>query len=219
MEKQVTYKQPVDLFLYREWNKDRALNSFFSSKRVGKCIKLLDDYYQSVNGDVSPKGWEEYYLSQTNREALMNAANFIKDKYKIDLQSAAEYVFHRVIGQTWNGMVYELRCIQELQKEFPNIEFKKAPYEIDEQYCTDWEAFSNGKLLFGIQIKPESYQHMKSPYQLKAKENHQKQVEAYKERFGVAHFFIYYSHGKYVHSAIIYNKINTYLALNINVQL
>lgn len=218
MGEQVIYPTPIDSALYREFNKDRRLNTFFQSTKVGKCVKMFDDYYQSVNGDIRQKGWRDYYLNNADRIALLNATDFIVEKYKIGTQTAAEYVFHRVVGQTWNGMVYEMRCIDTLQKYFPNIEFKKAPYELDENYCVDWQAFDN-KLLFGIQIKPESYRYMNSPYQIKAKERHQEQIEKYKKEFNVPHFFVYYTDGKMVQDIDLFNKINTYLALSIQVNL
>jgi hypothetical protein len=204
--------------LYREYNKDRPLNSFFSSKRIGKCVKIYDDYFQAVNGDIDKQGWEKYCLSKIRRENLINAVDFMAAKYHIDKLDAAEYVHFRIVGQTWNGMQYELRCIKKLNEFFPNIQFKKTPYDIDEQYCTDWEAYSD-KLLFGIQIKPESYVYMNSPYQIRAKENHQAQIEKYKEKFNVPHFFVYYTDGKMIQDITLFNKINTYLAMNINVHL
>lgn len=217
MEK-VRYATPIDEYLYREFNKDKTLNSFFKPSRVGKCMQLIDEYYLAVDGEVTQSGWEHYYLERANNKNLSEASNFVKEKYKIDLDTATEYVFYRVIGQTWNGMMNELECIRELSDYFKNLDFVKAPYELDEEYCTDWQGFSNGKLLFGIQIKPLSYKMMSSPYQMQAKEYHKKQVEKYKERFGVAHFFIYHANNQMVLDGTV-DKINTYLAMNVKVHL
>lgn len=219
MEKVEFFPNPIPTYLYQQFNKDRLLNRFFYSNRVGKCVQMFDEYYHSVNGNINKQGWTDYYLARVDRKNLIAPAHFMADKYRVEMHEAAEYVLFRVVGQTWNGMMSEIDCINNLKDWFPNLEFKKTPYEIDEQYCTDWEAFSNGKLLFGLQIKPESYQYMKTTYQLKAKENHQKQIEAYKEKFGVAHFFVFYYNNKFIHSQPLFNQINTYLALNINVQL
>lgn len=210
------YQKPIDSLLYKEFNRDRRLNSYFQSTKVGKCVKLFDDYYQSTD-EITKKGWEEYYLSKVQRQALLNATDFIIEKYNIDTETAAEYVFHRVVGQTWNGMVYEMRCIDGLKKHFPNIDFRKAPYDLDENYCVDWQAFTD-KLLFGIQIKPESYRYMNTPYQNKAKERHQEQIEKYKKEFKVPHFFVFYADGKMIQDQDLFNKIDTYLALSIDVK-
>ena len=219
MEKVEFFPNPIPMYLYQQFNKDRLLNKFFYSSRVGKCVQMFDEYYHSVQGKISKEDWTEYYLSRVERQNLIAPAHFMAEKYRIEMHEAAEYVLFRVVGQTWNGMMNEVNCINHLQEWFPNIDFRKTSYEIDEEYCTDWEAFSNGKLLFGLQIKPESYHFMRTPYQMKAKENHQKQVDAYKEKFGVAHFFVFYSNNKFIHSQPLFNQINTYLALNINVQL
>ena len=165
---EVIYKQPLNDKLYKQLNKDRTLNRYFNSDKVGKCVKLFDDYYESVSGDIASLDWEEYYLSRVDKQRLWDAVNYIETTYKVPTKPAADYVFHRVVGQTWNGMVYEFRCIKTLKRFFPNIDFRKAPYEIDENYCTDWEAYSD-ILLFGIQIKPESYRYMNTAYQNKAK--------------------------------------------------
>jgi len=212
------FENRTPYLLYKEYNKDRSLNSFFSSKRIGKCVKIYDDYYQEVNGNITKEEWEKYCLSKIQRENLLQAVNFMTEKYHIEKTDAAEYVHFRVVGQTWNGMQYELKCIKTLNDYFPNLRFEKTSYEIDEQYCTDWEAYSD-KLLFGIQVKPESYIYMNSVYQQKAKENHKAQIESYKERFNVPHYFVYYADGKMVRDQSLFDKINTYLALSIDVQL
>ena len=214
----VIYKQPIAKDTYRKLNKDRTLNTFFRSDKVGKCVQIFDEYYHSVNGDIKSEEWEEYYLSRVDRQKLIDAVRYLESSYKMIAKTAADYVFHRVVGQTWNGMVYELRCIDTLKRFFPNLEFRKTPYDIDENYCTDWEAY-NDKLLFGIQIKPESYNYMNSAYQNKAKERHQEQVKKYQEEFNVPHFFVYYADGKMIQDTTLFNKINTYLAMNINVHL
>ena len=215
---EVRYPQPIDYYLYKEFNKDRTLNSFFKPERVGKCMQLIDDYYLSVNVAITQEGWKDYYLSLVNGQNLMEACNFLKEKYKTDLETATEYVYYRVIGQTWNGMLNEVACINELQNYFTNLEFRKTSFEVDQEYCTDWEAFANDKLLFGIQIKPSSYKYMSSPYQLQAKKYHLEQVEQYKERYGVGHFFVYHSNDQMEADGII-GRINTYLLLNIDVHL
>jgi hypothetical protein len=60
---------------------------------------------------------------------------------------------------------------------------------------------------------------MNTPYQMKAKERHQEQIEKYKTEFNVPHFFVFYSDGKMVQDVDLFNKINTYLALSIQVKL
>lgn len=213
---EVRYPQPIDLYLYKEFNKDRALYSFFKPEKVGRCMQLIDDYYASVDGDITQEGWKNYYLSKVNLQNIINACNFIREKYHVDLETATEYVYYRVIGQTWNGMLNEIVCIKHLKNHFTNLDFIKTSYHIDQDYCTDWEAFSNNKLLFGVQIKPISYKLMNLPYQIKAKDIDKNKVFRYKEIFNVAHFFVYYSNDNFFDDGVI-NQINTYLLMNIHV--
>lgn len=219
MEKVEFFENPIPVYLYKQFNRDRLLARFFYSSRVGKCVQIYDQYYQSVKGKVTKEGWTDYYLARVDRQNLVAPAHFIADKYRLEMNEAAEFVLFRVVGQTWNGMMNEVNCINHLQEWFPNVEFRKTTYEVDEEYCTDWEGFSNGKLLFGLQIKPESYYFMNSPHQNRAKEFDQEKIAKYKDKFGVAHFFVFYSNNKFIHSQPLFNQINTYLALSINVQL
>ena len=207
------YLNPIPQTLYRKLNKDRSVNYHFKSDNVGKCAELFDKFMEV--GVLTKKNWELFYFGCQSKEPLQKAAEFISDKYNIDIVLAKKYVRFRVLGQTWNGMMTELRIIDELQDEL-NLDFRKTPYEIDEQYFTDWEAYQ-GKLLFGIQIKPISYKMMSTPYQLKAKENHNKQRDEYKARFKVPHIIIYYKDGKIYDKERVLDQINTILFYNIEI--
>ena len=71
--------------------------------------------------------------------------------------------------------------------------------------------------LIGIQIKPISYKNMNSPYQMKAKENHKAQADAYRDKYKVPHIVIYYDGDNFYDKDYVFNQINTMLALKINV--
>lgn len=211
------YPIPIDYDLYKQLNKDRSLSYFFRSDRVGKCIQLIDDCYHKHNGILDSSDWEKYYFERMPIEPFGEATTYILKNYDVTISEAKKYVFYRVIGQTWNGLREEMNIIEELTEEFPNIHFKKAPYEIDEKYFTDYEAYMNGNLLFGIQIKPLSYDKMMHPYQLKAKANHEFQREQYKEEFKVPHILIFYQNHFLHNKEYVINQINTISALKIKV--
>jgi len=169
------YEIPIPLELYRKLNKDSTLKKYFTSTSVGKCMELIDDYYS--NADVfSQMGWENYYLTKKRANKLNEVYNeLLKLLPDLNKEDIRDYIFHRVIGQTYNGFVRELNIINRLQDEFPQLDFIKATYELDEQYFTDFEAYYNGELVLGGQIKPISYNYMNTPYQIRAKENHEAQ--------------------------------------------
>jgi hypothetical protein len=211
------YKSKIPKNLYSKLNKDGKLLRMFWSSNVGKCAKLFDDYYQSVSGNITKDGWSDYYMSTIDKEVLNKISDYIVQTYACSESDAKEHVYFRIVGQTWNGMIKELHLINILSKEFLNAEFEKTNYELDERYFTDWEAYSFGTLLFGIQIKPISYRNMNSPYQLKAKESHQAQADAYKEKYGVPHIIIYYNGDDFHDRDYVFNQINTMFAMKINV--
>lgn len=213
------YKKDIPDDIYRKINKDQQVNRHFRSDNVGKCALIFDEFFKTTPR-INQRHWEKYYFSQRSKEPLVKASEFIAEKYGIDLQIAKQYVFYRVIGQTWNGMITEINIINEMESYFRTITFMKADYEKDEQFFTDWEAFNmkgKKKLLFGIQIKPISYQKMSTPYQLKAKENHKRQAKEYTEKFGVPHFVVYYENRKVHNPQELYDKIDTMLLFQIKV--
>lgn len=213
------YTKDIPDDIYRKINKDRQVNRHFRSDNVGRCAEMFDEFFKTTPR-INQRHWEKFYFSQRGKEPLIKASEFIAEKYNIDIQIAKQYVYYRVIGQTWNGMITEINIINEMEKYFRTITFMKADYEKDEQYFTDWEAFNmqRGKdLLFGIQIKPISYQKMNTPYQLKAKENHEKQAKEYTQKFGVPHFVVYYENRKVYNPQDLYDRIDTMLLMKINI--
>jgi len=211
------YQNPIEETLYRKLNKDQSVNRNFQARRVGKCVKLFDDYFQSVSA-ITPSDWESYYFESAGIDGYINAVNNISGICSdLDKGTINDYVHFRIIGQTWNGFINELNVIREIQNDFPNIDFRKANYELDESYFTDWEAYVNDMLLFGIQIKPITYKYMNTPYQMRAKENHEVQRELYKKEFGVPHYLFYYQDNRLYDKEYIINQINTSLALKIQV--
>lgn len=212
------YKNPINRDLYKKLNKDRKLNYYFRSDKVGKCVKIFDEFYSDGNYNFSRDDWDRYYFERNSTEPLLNAAEYITENYDVDLQTSKRYVMYRVLGQTWNGMQEEHNVIRDLENEFPNILFQKTSYELDEQYFVDWEAYSNGDLLFGIQIKPFTYEKMNTPYQQQAKANHAAQKEKYREEFKAPHIMIYYKDHEIYNREYLINQINTILAYNINVK-
>ena len=209
------FENDIDDIIYRKLNKDRQVNYHFRSDNVGQCSKLFDAFMSSKY-KVSKKNWQKFYFEKQDKKPLAEASKFIADKHKIDIVDAKKYVLFRVVGQTWNGMVREMNIVKELEQEFNNILFLKSDYEKDEQYFTDWEAFDNrSKLLFGIQIKPISYQKMNTPYQLKAKENHNRQKLEYMQKYDTQHIMVYYDGDKIHDKERLLDEIDTMLFMQL----
>ena len=204
------FKLSLNKEAYSKLNKDKKISYLFRSSNVGKCAKIFDDYYKSTI-ELKPEHWYLFYESTMGVDILKEVANKISEITNLSLDVCFDYVKFRVLGQTWNGMLNEINLILELKDEFPNIDFKKADYDLDENYFTDWEAYSNNKLFLGLQIKPITYMYMNTPYQNQAKLNHERQRTNYKEKFKVPHFLIYYENDKLHDKQMITNKINILL--------
>lgn len=211
------YQSNIPKYIYSKLNKDSKLSRKFRSSNVGKCTQIFDNYYHGANGEITKSGWSEFYLKTIHVSVLNEIVNYIVEAHSCSETYAKDYVYFRVVGQTWNGMAKEQHLIGILSREFLNADFIKTNYELDEQYFTDWEAYSLGNLLFGIQVKPISYKKMNTPYQLQAKENHKAQAEAYKEKYKVPHIVIYYDGDDFYDEEYVFNQINTILAMKINV--
>lgn len=127
------------------------------------------------------------------REDLYKKAHLLHDALKtseISLEECFECVRFRVIGETWNGVVLrEKNTVVQLQKQLPEVVFKKVLGEADHMYAVDYELFVNKKLVVGIQIKPASYTRNVS-YIQKAKWANQKKNQRYSTAFGVKVFTI-----------------------------
>ncbi len=126
MEK-VRYEVPIDDYLYREFNKDRSINSFFKASRVGKCMQLIDEYFLEVRGEITKDGWKDYYLSKINRENLVQASNFIKEKYQIDLITEDQQGVYRIEATHFptdasGSSLVALDVAQLIQVDLPSLE-------------------------------------------------------------------------------------------------
>lgn len=210
MNNKYRFKLSLNNDVFSKLNKDKKISALFRSSQVGKCAKIFDDYYKSTI-ELKPAEWYLFYESVMGITILKDTADKLIKLTNLSEDICFDYVKFRVLGQTWNGMLNEISLIYELKEEFPNIDFKKADYDLDENYFTDWEAYSNDKLFLGLQIKPITYMYMNTPYQNQAKLNHERQRTNYKEKFKVPHFLIYYENGKLYEKQRIINQINILL--------
>lgn len=67
-------------------------------------------------------------------------------------------VYYRIIAETWNGIiVQERKTIEQLEKKYPDFQFKKTDGVDDVKYAVDFEVYFEGVLICGIQVKPTTY--------------------------------------------------------------
>ena len=204
------YNIDIPASLFGELNKNSQINQFFNKVYVGECMRLISDYYES-NTLNTQEGWQEYYKEVQGFEGLTIVYEELKSRLpNVEEQQIKKYIWHRVIGQTWNGYQKELIVVKELNAAFPDAHFKKTTFIIDHDYCIDAEMFYNKTLMLGLQIKPESYKAMGSPYQLRAKEAHRAKNERYKQEFA-PYVYVYYGKEGIVDKEQLYNHIDLFL--------
>jgi len=178
--------------LYRELNQSGKVKKYFDVRYVGKCIDLIEQYYQSTT-EPNPKGWETFYAETKGWDGMRHASEEICKLFPdADPQDIKRYVFHRVIGQTWNGLNRELILVETLSFAFPQLNVARASFEIDHEYCIDVEVRKGEQVLLGIQLKPESYQRMSAPSQMQSKQAHYIKNELYAQHYA-PYLYVYYN--------------------------
>ena len=109
----------------------------------------------------------------------------LRSKINLSLEEAYQCVRHRVIGETWNGIIVrERNTIKTLTEKYPNLVFLKTEGDFDYEYAVDYEVKRDGELLFGVQIKPKSYTY-NLPYVQAARRMNMAKNLKYFDKFGV----------------------------------
>ena len=196
--------------IYKKLNRSKHISQYFTSEHVGKCADIYHDFLET-GVELTKEGWKNYYFSVRDREVLEDASVKVSKKVEVPLPIAKEYVYFRVIGQTWNGMAYEEMVMDFLQEHLKGVIMKKTPYIKDEKMFTDLEGYDEktNELSFGVQVKPASYNNMWTDYQDNARSNHEEQRKKYIQMFKVPHYMVYYQSkdGSIVQSNSVVTKI------------
>ena len=108
------YTLSIPTAVYRKLNKKQSINKYFKTEYVGNCMELITDFYKTTS-DYTHNAWEDYYkeiVGFTQLELVYEKIKELSEQKDIYLK---RYVWHRVIGQTWNGFRNEIGIIEELQ--------------------------------------------------------------------------------------------------------
>lgn len=200
------YTIDIPKTVYRNLNKSSWVNKHFSVSYVGNCMELMTDFYKHTEIRTH-NGWENYYNNIVGFNNLTKIYDILEQRLDTKKEYIKKYIWHRVIGQTWNGFRNEIAVIDELQLEFPNTQIKKTSFEIDHEYCIDAEMYIGDFLLLGIQIKPVSYMSMNTAYQNRAKENHRKKNQQYKQKYA-PYIYVYHKDHKIHRKQYVFDQIN-----------
>lgn len=151
------------------WNQ-RKLNS---ARRVGCISELL-----SIFKPKSYQEWLEDYIQWSYDQKkvehidqydclFLYQANCLSDAFHISLKQAMQYCIYRVLDQSWNGYLKELKAVEQIQALINDLHANKkyivkhSDWNIDKNFAIDAEVFlvENGQesLIMGIQLKPASF--------------------------------------------------------------
>jgi hypothetical protein len=171
-------------------------------KREFEISKLSPELQKIVNDEslirtnknaVNQLGWDLKNLNTQfgrTKDSLKKKGLILFNEVKnnglgLTIEDCVECVRFRVICETWNGVIVrERNTIQNLQRQFPNTEFKKVSGEMDHTFAVDYELYKNGNLTAAIQIKPQSYT-WNAPYIQKARSANKHKNDEYFKKFGV----------------------------------
>lgn len=146
-----------------------------NSTKVGQLpwnLKNLNSQFGRTEEQLRKKGQLLY-------EAVKN------NSYALTVEDCFQCVRFRVICETWNGVIVrEINTIATLKRLLPQAEFRKVEGEFDYKYAVDYEVFKNGHLVYGLQIKPESYTR-NAPYINNARLANQQKNNQYEAQFSV----------------------------------
>lgn len=137
-----------------------------------------------------------YYFGRDEEDLLEKAAILIHHlpKLQLSLNEGLEIVKHRVLKETWNGIVVrEQNCIVGLSQIFPHVNFVSSPAAFDHQYAIDFVAKIDDVPIFAIQIKPESYK-ANLPYIIKAQKANYLKHQSFYQKYGIRIFTLLASH-------------------------
>lgn len=87
----------------------------------------------------------------------------------ISLEDCENYVYIRVIDETWIGIQREINTKESLQKLLKGYEIKDVSLRIDVKYAVDFEVYKNNKLILALQVKSKKYQLDKKEALIKTK--------------------------------------------------
>lgn len=154
-----------------------------SRRKTLNKFKSLNMNYGRTEAELEEKGRVMY-------EEIERLGN----PHSITLKESIYLVKYRVIGETWNGVMFrERNTIEKLHKHFPSARFVKLEGSKDSLYAVDYEMYYGTSLICGLQIKPDSYKKSNNPALKSSKQLNNEKNTKYKNKFGRDVYYIYSS--------------------------
>lgn len=139
-------------------------------KSKAELVSLIETHFKTqCNCGVISKGTVEQF-GKNLYEAQLNYWG----GYKYSLDQCIQWEYDLFITQSLKGGYMEKKAQTELSKNFPKLSFKLIDGMLDEEYRIDIVAYQNSSEIFGVQVKPHSYNYMRESVQSFNKNANQK---------------------------------------------
>lgn len=197
------FKQSNSLWNKLKLNNKRSIGClmYLIKKSKAKTLEEWSEYYFKT-GLIRKKLTKEYLLKEEfnkiNAEYgrtiddLMLIAKEFKKYFNQPLNIIFNYVYIRVIDETWIGYSRELSAFNEIKsilKEGYSV--KDVDYEKDIAYAVDFEIFKNDELIIGIQLKSTKYKEANNGILIQTKNMNHRKNDLYKESYNIDVLYLY----------------------------
>lgn len=223
MDFAMTNKPWNDLRLNSKWNIGCLM--FIAKESNSKTFEEWERYYLNSGAIrknlLSSKRYEKSEMSKINSEYgrtkddLIHIAKTLSKNLNISLELAYNYVYIRVIDETWIGLKRELTGIKIIQDECQKYgDFSVSPvdYNTDIKYAVDFEIkdkITNSTIL-AIQLKSVNYKNSNLDGVLDIKPINIKKNARYTKEFNVDVLYLYIDKYNIVNLNDLSNFLNKY---------
>lgn len=125
-------------------------------------------------------------------EELIEIAKTLSIEMGISLELAYNYVYIRVIDETWLGLRREEKAFNLIKKElikYKMFRVEHSDVETDFEYAVDYEIKKDGNTILGIQLKSSNY--LVSSKIKYVKDINQDKNHRYTQKYGVPVLYLY----------------------------
>lgn len=153
----------------------------------------------SFNKSIS-REYYEYNLHYGRTEAeLLTIAKLLDKELKVGLTIAFNFVYIRVIDETWIGYYRECISLERLQKYLKthNLTAEKAKFYIDITYGVDFEIKRGNKVVAGVQLKSINYFENKEALS-EIQDINKKKNNLYQQKYKAPVIYLYVDKNSYI---------------------
>lgn len=212
----------------KPWN-DLHLNR---TANIGAVMFLIKE-----SKAISFNEWEEFYFKSgaeriqllrgwVDRESfrrinhdygrtaddLLKIAKEFADNINVPIETAYNYVYIRVIDETWLGYSRELTAISEIKnlcQQYSNITISDVDSYKDADFAVDFEIRKDNLLRLGIQLKSTKYKNSDLIAVDEIKEINAKKNKHYFNKYGAEVMYLYFNNGHIVNLYELKNFLDT----------